>query len=98
MLRFDEPFAYINLTDFGDGRGLLQIHSDYGSYSYYWGAMGEGYSLGKFLAQTDPGYVHTKLQSCMTYQGMKKDQRIWLHKFMIQCWPAVHDQLRKENL
>lgn len=92
LIRFDEPFAYINLTNFGEGRGLMQIHSDWGSYSYYWGSMGD--SIEKFLAKTDASYIHSKLQSCVNYQEMKKDAKAKLARFMIQSWPAVLEHLK----
>lgn len=96
LLRFDDPFAYITLTDFEKGRGLLQIHSDWGTYSYYWGSMGEDDIL-NFLARTSPSYVHEKLQSCLNYMDMKKDARVRLDRFMIKSWPAIHECLKLES-
>ncbi len=94
LLRFDDPFAYVTLTDFGEGRGLLQLHTDFGSYSYYWGAMGSR-SLVEFIAGTNAGYIHTKLQSCVNYQGMRVDAKRRLQEFMIRCWPDIHEELKK---
>ncbi len=93
LLRFDEPFAYITLTDFAEGRGLLQAHSDWGSYSYYWNAMGG--DLVSFLAGTSASYVHQKLQSTINYMGMKVESKGRLEKFMIQCWPDIHEELKR---
>jgi hypothetical protein len=95
LLRFDDPFAYVTLTDFSEGRGLLQIHSDYGSYSYFWGAMGKDTKIAQFIASCDAGYIHTKLQSCVTYQGMRVDSKRKLQEFMINCWPDIHARLRE---
>lgn len=97
LMRFDEPFAYIAFTDFSAGRGLMQIHSDWGSYSYYWGAMGEDTPIKKFVASCDAGYIHTKLKSCVNYQDMKKDAQRKLDHFMIQCWPAIHEKLKQDD-
>jgi hypothetical protein len=93
LMRFDEPFGYVTLTDFGEGMGLLQIHSDYGSYSFYWGAMGKRTIL-EFLANCSAEYVHTKLQSCVNYQSMKIEAKRRLQKFMINCWPDIHAELK----
>jgi hypothetical protein len=93
LLRFDDPFAYLTFTDFSEGRGLMQIHSDWGSYSYYWGAMGT--DIKSFVAGCDAGYIHTKLKSCVNYQDMKKDAHRKLDSFMIQCWPAIHEEIKK---
>jgi len=93
LLRFDDPFAYVTLTDFAENRGLLQLHTDYGSYSYYWGSMGD--NLINFIARCDAGYIHTKLQSCVNYQGMRFDSKRKLQDFMINCWPAIHEEIKK---
>ena len=82
------PFAYATLADFGPGQGLLQIHSDWGTYSYYWGSMGER-SLREFLLDTSPSYVEGKLSSNMHSMGMKKQSFIRLARFMSQCWPRL---------
>ncbi len=93
LLRFDDPFAYVTLTDFGENKGLLQIHSDWGTYSYYWGSMGG--DIISFLADTSASYVHTKLQSTINYMSMKVEARGRLDRFMIQCWPDIHVEIKR---
>lgn len=95
LLRFDAVFAYVTLTDFSPGHGLLQIHSDYGSYSYFWGAMGENRKIIQFLASCNSSYIHTKLQSCINYQSMKKEAQRRLQEFMINCWPDIHTKIKE---
>lgn len=89
------PFAYATLTDFSCGRGLLQIHSDWGTYSYYWGGMGDR-NLATFLLDASPSYVEQKLSSNMHQMGMKKESFVRLTKFMAQCWPRLIDEFRKD--
>ena len=97
-MRFDDPFAYVTFTDFSDGRGLLQIHSDFGSYSYFWGAIGADTKIKQFVAGCDAGYIHTKLKSCVIYQDTKVSAQRKLDHFMIQCWPAVHEKIKEHVL
>ena len=93
LLRFDDPFAYLTFTDFGEGRGLMQIHSDWGAYSYYWGSMGS--DIKTFVAGRDAGYIYTKLKSSLNYQDMKVAAHHRLHHFMIECWPAIHEKIKE---
>lgn len=91
--KHSHPFAYMTLTDFGYGKGLLQIHSDWGTYSYYWGSM--GCNIKDFLLETSPSYIHQKLQSCLIYQDTKKDSQRKLDRFMIHCWPELIEILKE---
>lgn len=47
--------------DLGPGHGQLVINSDWGCWSYCWGAMGEGHTLASFLRQADNSYIIDKL-------------------------------------
>lgn len=44
--------------DYAPGKGLIQIASDYGNWSYYWGATGSSFK--KFLSQIDIHYTAGK--------------------------------------
>lgn len=95
LLRFDDPFAYVTLTDFGDSKGLIQIHSDWGTWSFFWGAMGG--TIINFIAKCSASYVHTKLQSCPSYQEAKQINKGRLDRFMINCWPDIHEEIKKRS-
>lgn len=64
-MRFDGTHTWANITlmDDGPGRGSIQIQSDYGDFSYFWGAMGEGKDIRKFLisCKNDPDYLIGKM-------------------------------------
>jgi hypothetical protein len=92
----DHPYFYATLTDLEPGMGLLQIHSDWGTYSYFWPGMGDD-TLAEFLASTEPSYVETKLSSMLGFMGMRKEAYSRLTKFMAQCWPRLMDTLRAER-
>lgn len=51
------------LQDYEDGKGKIIISNDDRDYnlSYYWGSMGEGYDLSKFILKTNDGYLINKL-------------------------------------
>ncbi len=72
----------------------MQIHSDWGAYSHYWGSMGDG-GLVKFLADTSMAYVHGKLRSSANMMGMKKEYHVRMDRFMITSWPAIHEELKR---
>lgn len=92
----EHPFAYVTLTDFGEGKGLLQIHSDWGSWSNYWGAMGK--PLREFLVGASDGYVHNKMTGCLYSNHVKKEAFGRLDKFFIQSWPKVLTLLKQDVL
>lgn len=92
--KHSSPFAYATLTEFERGKGLLQIHSDWGSYSFYWGGMGQ--SLPAFLADASPGYIENKLSTTMHSMGFKKEAFAKLTKFMAQCWPDLKELFKEE--
>ena len=88
-------FAYAACTTFGNGCGLIQIHSDYGTYSNMWNAIGEG-SLEEFVLGIDQGYFRTKLRTQLNYMGMKKENEKKLDSFIINCWPKLKEVIRAE--
>lgn len=51
------------LQDYEDGKGKIILSNDDYDYnlSYYWGSMGQGYDLKKFLLKTNDGYLINKL-------------------------------------
>jgi hypothetical protein len=95
LMRFDEPFAYVTFTNFDPGQGLMQIHSDWGTYSCFWGAMGKDRTIEQFVADCGADYIHGNLMMCVTYQSMKRDAKSRLDRFMIKCWPAIHEKLKE---
>jgi len=92
----DHPYAYANVTNFGDGRGLLQIYSDWGTYSFYWGSMGG--TIEAFLSECNDSYVHTKLKSSLNNQGIKKEYQGRLGRFMTDCWPRLKAVIAEAEL
>jgi len=51
------------LQDYEDGKGKLILSNDDRDYnlSYYWGSMGQGYDLSKFILKANDGYLINKL-------------------------------------
>lgn len=92
----EHPFAYATLTNFGNGMGLLQIHSDWGAYSAFWPAMGDE-TLEEFLISADMSYVHGCLRRGLVYQEVKKSGLGRLDRFMIECWPKLIKIIAEES-
>ena len=92
--RLDNPFfAYVTTIDFLNGRGLLQIYSDWGTYAAFWGCTGDSFE--KFLLGCHSSYVEQNLSRNLRYMGMKKEAEIKLGKFMSHCWPNIVQQIKK---
>lgn len=91
LLRFEDPFAYISLTDFGNGIGLIQIYSECGSYTYKFNGMDSG--IVKFLSGCTASYIHSKLKECITYKDKKVINKHKLDLFIIRSWPSIREKL-----
>src|SRR5208282_1718284 len=91
----EHPFAYAALTDLGPGKGLIQIHSDWGTYSNFWSGMGDR-KIAEFLVGCSPSYLESKLTFQMNFMGCKKEAFVRLTKFMAQCWPRLKTLLEEE--
>lgn len=91
----DHPFFYVTLTDFSPGVGLMQIHSDWGNYSYLWTAMGQDTLIKDFVVNCDSSYIENKLSHGMHYLGVKKEGYKLLTKFMAHCWPRFVKEFSK---
>lgn len=89
------PFAYATLIDFKQGVGLLQIYSDWGTYSSFWGAMGNR-TLAQFLAAADSQYIETNLAHGLHQMGFKQSAFVRLSKFMAHCWPRILEEIKKD--
>lgn len=63
ITHFRIDYTDVILQDYGDGKGKIIISNDDRDYnlSYYWGSMGEGYDLSKFILKTNDGYLINKL-------------------------------------
>ena len=48
--------------DYGPRQGKVNIEVHGDSWSYFWGAMGEGYSIKSFFLKADTGYLAKKLK------------------------------------
>lgn len=59
LKRLDPISVY--LEDFGGGRGKLIITGFGEAWSYFWGAMGDGYTLSSFIVKCDTDYLAGKL-------------------------------------
>lgn len=93
--KHSHPYAYATLTDFNKGQGLIQIHSDWGTYSHFWGSMGSD-TIAEFLMGVSPSYLEGKLTFNMNQMGVKRASFGRLTKFMAQCWPELRDIIKKE--
>lgn len=96
----EHPFVYATLIEFkdheGKNAGLLQIHSDWGTYSNYWGALGDQ-TIEEFLIGCSPAYVENKLTAQMNFMGVKQIAYQRLTKFMAQCWPRVVEMMKESK-
>lgn len=63
LTHFRIDYTDVILQDYEDGKGKIIISNDDRdiNLSYYWGSMGQGYNLSKFILQTDNGYLINKL-------------------------------------
>lgn len=59
-LRGNHTWGDFVLEDLGDGKGQILINSDYGTWAYYWGAMGAGKGIREFLIGCDVHYLMGK--------------------------------------
>src|SRR5690606_27501153 len=68
LIHFRIDGTDVILQDYEDGKGKIIISNDDFDYnlSYYWGSMGEGYNLSKFILKTNNSYLIGKLgeRSC----------------------------------
>lgn len=53
------------LEDLGEGKGQIMINSDYGTWTYYWGAMDKG--IREFLIGCDTSYLMGKFGGARTW-------------------------------
>ena len=91
------PYAYATFTDLAPGKGLLQIHSDWGVFHSYWGAMGQTTTIEDFVLQCDSAYITRNLEWWMRFGRVKKEGFTLLHKFMIECWPKLREIIIEER-
>lgn len=90
------PFSYASITNFGDGMGLLQIHSDWGPYTAFWAAIGKDATLEEFLLECDPSYLRKNLLTWLNFMGLKKEGERNLDRFLIECWPKLRQVIEEE--
>lgn len=91
----DNPYVYASCTNFEPGKGMIVIHSDWGTYSSYWGSMG-GRTIEEFLLDVSSDYVEKNLMYKMNYMGVKKEAFVRLTKFMAHCWPKLREVIKTE--
>lgn len=63
MTHFRIDYTDVILQDYEDGKGKIIISNDDRdiNLSYYWGSMGQGYNLSKFILKTNDEYLIRKL-------------------------------------
>ncbi|MFV8250221.1 hypothetical protein [Bdellovibrio bacteriovorus] len=59
-IRLNNGWDWVKVS-FDDPKGLIQIESSFGSYSFIWSAMGDGHTLRTFFVKTDKHYLAEKL-------------------------------------
>jgi hypothetical protein len=89
------PFAYATITNFEKGQGLLVIHSDWGTYSAYWPAIGDQ-TLEEFILGCEPSYLEGCLRRGLHFLQVKKEGFRCLDKFIIECWPNLKNVIQDE--
>jgi hypothetical protein len=72
------------LEDHGPERGQLVINSDWGCWSYFWGAMGERHTLATFLLQADNSYIIGKLMQSQKMHEFDAEETLkaWKKKIL----------------
>lgn len=77
------------LQDYEEGKGKIILSNDDSDYnlSYYWGSMGQGYDLAKFILKTNDGYLINKL-------GQRSDDGPINMK---RTMASVREHIRKET-
>ncbi len=63
LTHFRIDYTDVILQDYEDGKGKIILSNDDRdiNLSYYWGSMGKGYNLSKFILKTNDGYLINKL-------------------------------------
>lgn len=97
----DHPYAYATFTDLAPGQGLVQIHSDWGVFHSYWGAIGKDRTIEEFMLGCDVGYITHNFEYWLRFGNVKQTGFRLLYKFMLECWPKLREiiaeEWRKEN-
>lgn len=93
-LVIENPFAYLTAVNFEPGKGMIQIHSDWGTYSAFWGGMGNK-TVEQFILSCDSYYIENNLKYQMGFMGCKKEAYVRLTKFMAHCWPKLTLEISK---
>lgn len=89
------PFVYASLCDIKPGMGMIQVHSDWGYYCSFWAGMGDR-TIAEFVTQMDAGYIQRNFRERMGYMGFKKCSEGRLAQFMIECWPRLREEIKKD--
>lgn len=94
------PYAYATFTDFEYGKGLLQIHSDWGIFHSYWNSTG-CQRLEEFVLDCGNDYLASSFNTWITFMQGKKTSYALTDKMLLHCWPElrkiINDEFNKEQ-
>lgn len=95
-IKRSHPFAYVTLTDFEKGKGMIQIYSDWGIFQTVWMGMGSS-DIKQFILSCDSGYIKKNLAVQMNYMGVKKACMGKLDRFMESSWDEIRSIISGVN-
>lgn len=91
----EDPYCVVTLVNVSPGKGFIQVASDWGDYTAYWGAMGSR-SVGQFVTQMNSAYIEGSFRERLYYMPPKQSALIRLTKFMAHCWPTVVERIKRD--
>ena len=94
-LKTSHPYAYATFTDREFGKGLLQIHSDWGIYHASWDSTGREH-LEEFVLGVDSGYLSGCLSFWSNFMRPKAGAHNLLTNFLAHCWPELKEIIKTE--
>ena len=94
-IKSSHPYAYATFTNFEHGKGLLQIHSDWGIFHSYWGATGTRH-LEEFVLDCNNSYLASSFNYWMNFMQGKKSAFVLTDKMLLHCWPELKEIIKEE--
>lgn len=83
------------LEDFRPGQGQLTVVCWGRAWTHYWGAMGEGYDLAKFISKASTGYIVGKLMLPRDVMLQRAERRE--EKWLTQIVDAIKSKLGEQG-
>lgn len=95
-IKRSHPYAYATFTDFEHGKGLLQIHSDWGVFHSYWRSTGCD-RLEDFVLGCNNGYLANNFNYWIRFMQGKQVSTTYTDKMLLHCWPELKEIIQREH-